>query len=223
MYIDKEKFRIRECPLNNGIVYFYPEMCCTEIKSRWFGKDTEVKIWRPFVADGDSHIVLNKYTEARLTDKIRDMIVAHRKLTDARLWLIDWIEKKKRDAANDVGAYSKWWGAKNVTENDKLHFFDNAANGDNCPTHQLEPPVSVNSGTNSSVSGVNSLENETNLSDYPYYDFSTPPAEGEVVIFRDVSIAEGEPDVYMVTYHKDNWVNKELSTLRWCKVPAYKK
>ena len=63
---------------------------------------------------------------------------------------------------------------------------------------------------------------ESSADDCPYHDFSTLPAEGDNVIFKDIKAPKDEVSVYMVTFHSDQWLPEVLKDLRWCEVPEYK-
>lgn len=225
------EYRVREVRIEEfgDEVWFYPEILFHKTREvfGWYGCKG-FRNWR------ESFYQKEKYTEWQMvfaTGRVKNKWLYS---AQAKIQLEDSCDEGNVVVFKDLESANSWIAqhekefAEWALERDKklvnLFAITSSAN-DFGVSEKIYPIDSVVAKSYSSSEKVDSVVTELpkiSSSSYPYYDFSTPPAEGENVIFRDIASHDASL-VYMVTYHADQWDMPVLKTLRWCKIPEYKK
>lgn len=224
------EYRVREVrvdELKDG-VWFYPEILFHKTREvfGWYG-------WKGFGNWRESFYRKEKYTEWQrifATGRVKNKWLYS---AQAKIQQIDSCDEENVVVFNDLESANSWIAQHEKEFNEWALARDKRLNNlialtvsvnDLGVSEKIYPRDSVTATSHSSSEKVNSATDISEIGSvsYPYYDFSTPPAEGENVIFRDIASHDASL-VYMVTYHADQWDMPVLKTLRWCKIPEYKK
>ena len=234
------EYRVREVRIEDfkDEVFFYPEVLFHQVREvrGWYG-------WKGFPNWRASFYQQEKYTEWRMAFRTGkdNYTYSYRTQDAAQKMDADEMEKvvmfKDLESANswisqEEREFSEWKSAKEkkllnlaalIKAGNDLGVCEKIYPRDSVVATSYSFPAKLESvATEVSEVGYGANDKSVTSIAYPYYDFSTPPADGDNVIFRDIS-SDNASDVYMVTFHPDQWDSDVLKTLRWCKIPEYKK